>query len=934
MKKFLTLIIATLLISILAIGVFAAETTVYVEKDNINAVDTLENALITLDGNGGTIVIREDVTIDTALTIPEQDADLTITSEGGSIIFTSGTLTIEKNKNDNLFVFDVPVKTAANGLMIFAGFNSVHFTNNFTVDGNIHFFGGANAETPESNTTNGYVEEKTAMNAAIITTLPYTITVDNGVFGSFAGGCYRSAATSLIGSVAAPLTVTINGGTFNCTKAFSASDAIKGGRAFSLSGMSLLADDATLTINGGTFNTPIYVHAYIGETTTSASSPSLITKSDAKYYAADGNVTVNILGGTFTEGCVEISAEQTAASYNRLHRGNFDVTVGSDATFANTVFDATQVKAYTGETAVATLTYPASASITAKRFDVVNGAVKSYDEPIRIACVGDSITQGTGAKVGSVHDYENLAYPAQLLTKAVENGKDVIISNYGCGATGVMDYSGLYYRAGLAYVLSVEETDADYVIIGLGTNDAGEVANTAGQIKHFKDEYKDLVLSYEQNPNTKTVFGTSAIYRYRFAYNAVNTIRVLQDEVLTALKAEGKKCQYVDLYALLLEPALKGTLLSSDALHPDAEGYTYYADAIYDVLYNGVYADESFEKLSDIWVDGVNGTVDGDGSKDKPFKHMSLAFSHAAEEVTIHIVGSYEDTNFKKDGGYQWYSTTTPMNVKKITFVGEGENPEWKLSSKMFYLNSDVTFDNLNMYYSHGTGGDALYIFCQYNNVTFTETFKTPGTGYAILHAGYNVHNDIITQTRYTPAESVSSDKDCTITVNGGSFLYFLGGNLHFNNTSNANKAPYGIYSGNMTINIGKNVVFRDNYAGGALVGMNYMSGTVTANLDKWNKGQPVYTFSKLTNQSERAKDYDESNNTGTFTVNLGEGLTNSIVLASDLTGDLKVDVADVLTMLRYYLGGDMAGYDARTYYDRTDFNLINVVRLLKKTVK
>lgn len=930
MKHFLITITVFMLALVLSISTFASDTTVYVGGDSQGAVATFEEAVASLGGFGGTIVLCDDVTVSADFVIPEQDGDLTVTANGGSLVFTAGKLAIAKNTNENTFVFDAPIKTGDAGLFIFANFNSVHFTENFIVDGSVHFYGGADAETAPSHTTTGYVEEKKAMNEAAITTLPYTITVDNGVFGSFGGGSYRDVFDDIIGSVAAPLTVNINGGTFNGTKAINTGDAIKSGRAFSLSGMGLLADDATLTITGGTFNTPIYVHGYLGETGTTASAASQVTNSSPEYYAADGNVTITISGGTFAEGCTEISAEQTAASYNRLHRGNFTVTVTEGATFANTLFDATQVKGYENSDAKATVTYPETANISVKRFDVVNGEAVSYTEPIRIACIGDSITQGTGAKVNSVTDYENASYPAQLYKQAVANGDDAIISNYGCAATGVMNYGGLYYKAGLAYTLSVNETDATYVVIGLGTNDCGEAANTVGQLDHFRSEYKDLILAYEKNPSTVTVFGTSAIYRYRFAFNGVNVIRAMQDEVLTALKAEGKKCQYVDLYALLLDSALEGTLLSGDALHPDAEGYTLYADAIYNAVFDGVYFDEDFEKLSDIWVDQTNGTVDGDGSKGKPFKHMSLAFAHAADEVTIHIVGVYEDTNFKKGSDYYWYATVTPLNVSKITFVGEGEGAEWRLSSKLLYLSCDTTFDNLKMYYSHGDGGDALYVFCQYNNVTFTETVTTPGTGYVILYAGFCVHDDIITQTRYTPAESVSSDKDCTITVNGGSFLYFLGGNLHFNST-NADQAPYGVYSGDMTVNIGKNVVFRDNYAGGALVGMNYFTGTVTANINSWNKGMAVYAFSKLTNQSVCAKEYDESNNTGSFDVTLGEDLTNEIIIAGDLNADGVVNVADVLEMLRYNLNEDYSGYNAKRYYDFTELSVINIIRLLRK---
>ena len=286
MKHFLITIAVFMLALVLSLSTFAAETTIYVGSD----VATFEEAVDALGGFGGTIVLCDDVTVSADFVIPEQDGDLTVTANGGSLIFTAGKLAIAKNTNENTFVFDAPIKTGDAGLFIFANFNSVHFTENFIVDGSVHFYGGADAETGPSNTTTGYVEEKKAMNAAAITTSPYTITVDNGVFGSFGGGSYRDAFGDVTGSIAAPLTVNINGGTFNGTKAINVGDAIKSGRAFSLSGMGLLADDATLTITGGTFNTPIYVHGYLGETGTTTSASSQITNSSPEYYAADGKL--------------------------------------------------------------------------------------------------------------------------------------------------------------------------------------------------------------------------------------------------------------------------------------------------------------------------------------------------------------------------------------------------------------------------------------------------------------------------------------------------------------------------------------------------------------------------------------------------------------------------------------------------------------------
>lgn len=926
-KKLLLASLTTLLVLIFTLGIAAADVTVGSGKQ----YTTLDKAIAALDGNGGTVTVYGAVTVSSNLTVPEQANDLTIkAADGGSLNITASTVTFAKNENANVITLNLPVTTSANGLLIFGGFNSIVFGDSFVTNGTVNFYGGVDAESGKGIYTNTYVEEHKASNEAAITTLPYSITVNNGNFGIFAGGNRRAARECVYGSIAAKLDVTVNGGTFSPSITYGVGDALKLDGAFSLSGQSILADDATLTINGGTFNTPIYANAYIGINYTTASAASQVTNSSKDYYATDGDITVTVNGGTFTEKCFEISALQTAAAFNRLTRGNFTVSIGENALLADgIIIDATQVKAYDGDAKYATLSYANSATAVAKNFDIANGCENITKEPTRIACIGDSITQGTGSGT-----FDTKSYPAQLYTKLVGEGMDVIVSNYGCGGTKVANVQGLYYRDGLAYTISVNETDADIVILGLGINDRGFVGNTVSPRALFREEYQALIESYTNNPNTEKLYATTATYCYEYANEISQIVRFMQKDTIESMADEGnEKVAVIDLFELLLEDFIQKKGLGSDKLHPTAAGYTVYMNAIY----NAIFADEPvmgkpLEKSSDIYVDQANGTIFGKGTKDDPIKHLTIAYEMAdrdADVVTIHIVGTYTDDNLTTSTP----SNNTPLDLKKLRIVGEpdanGNKAKWILSSKYFLFNCDTELDNLIVQYS---GNTVIYFFGCFNSITFGENFETASHRYALFVAGHNVYNDDPTGLRYTTAEDISSDKDITINILGGKFLYVIAGNRHYNSADNAGFAPYGTYSGNMVFNVGENVfISHDSDSENALCGMNYLTGTITANINSWGEGIAIREYSEITKKSSAAENYDESNNTGKVIINLGENVNNSVIRSGDLNGDGNVDMLDTMTILKYLANGIPSDYDARYFYDRTEFSLIHVLRSLKK---
>lgn len=216
-KKLLFLFCSVLLCAGLVLG--AAAATVYVSEDANGTgesvespVGSLSRALDVLGQQGGTVVLLNAVHVPADLTVYEQTGDLTITAEGsGRLVMTGDILTFAKNCNDNLITIDTPLTTGEDGIVLFGGFNSIHFTKNFAVDGFVSFYGGVQA--PLASTADSY-EVNPDENLAVLTDLPYSITVDNGTFRIFQGGNYRYTTSCLIGSIAAELTVTINGGTF------------------------------------------------------------------------------------------------------------------------------------------------------------------------------------------------------------------------------------------------------------------------------------------------------------------------------------------------------------------------------------------------------------------------------------------------------------------------------------------------------------------------------------------------------------------------------------------------------------------------------------------------------------------------------------------------------------------------------------------------
>lgn len=183
---------------------------------------------------------------------------------------------------------------------------------------------------------------------------------------------------------------------------------------------------------------------------------------------------------------------------------------------------------------------------------------------VRVACVGDSITFGSG-----VEDREKNAYPS-VLGRLLGDGYSV--RNFGVsGATAQKRGDKPYWT--LDAFNDVAEFDPDIVVIKLGTNDS-KPHNWHGK-EFYETDLQALVEHFRELPQKPQVFLCTPAPVYKDAF----TIRqaVVRDEVVPAVQAVAERTEtpVIDLYRALWEKTD-----FPDGVHPNASGAAKIAEAV------------------------------------------------------------------------------------------------------------------------------------------------------------------------------------------------------------------------------------------------------------------------------------------------------------------------------------------------------------------
>lgn len=202
-------------------------------------------------------------------------------------------------------------------------------------------------------------------------------------------------------------------------------------------------------------------------------------------------------------------------------------------------------------------------------------AVTEEMQKVKIVCVGDSITYGSG--VGKRRKEQS--YPAVLQKRLGENYR---VLNYGLRSRTLLDYGAYPYTEEKEYQKTLKEK-ADIYIIMLGTNDS-KIKNW--NTDDYKEQLRAFVRSYQETGEGTKVYLMQPPRSFpdavtgKVRYGIHN--KRIANEIHKSVAEVGLECgaEVIDLYHLTERHAD----WFADGVHPNAEGYEKIADCIYKSL--------------------------------------------------------------------------------------------------------------------------------------------------------------------------------------------------------------------------------------------------------------------------------------------------------------------------------------------------------------
>jgi len=202
------------------------------------------------------------------------------------------------------------------------------------------------------------------------------------------------------------------------------------------------------------------------------------------------------------------------------------------------------------------------------------GFFKSTDknvinEPIKVACVGNSITYGY-----EIPNRDSLSYPARLQQML---GDGWIVGNFGISARTLM-YSGDLPYANEDVFIKAKEFNPDIVIIKLGTND------TKPQNWEHKDDfttdYKRFVSEFQNLDSSPLVVAVKVVPAFPERWGIRDSI--IKNELNPMIEQVAKELgiPLIDMHTPFID---KGELFP-DKIHPNIEGANLMAEKVYEFI--------------------------------------------------------------------------------------------------------------------------------------------------------------------------------------------------------------------------------------------------------------------------------------------------------------------------------------------------------------
>lgn len=448
-------------------------------------------------------------------------------------------------------------------------------------------------------------------------------------------------------------------------------------------------------------------------------------------------------------------------------------------------------------------------------------------EVITVACVGDSVTQGTGSSSASKY-----SYPARLQQML---GKGFKVVNCGKASSYVMDLDCVYnvkkssanlWYPNTAEYTKLKESDADIVIVMLGTNDARSMTTPAA-IDEFISSYKSLIADFQTMGSKPEIYLSSMIPATNADITNQGTVYILP-EVIKGI-ADELKLPFIpthenlhDYYYVMLD--------YNDRVHPNDSSYPALAQNFYHEVFNTAYKWDGADLLpranGDVVYVSNFGKVTNDGATpDTSVNNLGLAIAMLRENGgTVVVVGALDvkETHLVECGG----------NVTVTSVYGGVDyrevNGAQLLVGGGITLASPITFENLAI----KTTASGKSINCNYNDFTVLQGVTCTGVGDIAINVGYRIGAGALTP------EQVSSHSDTTVSIAGGTWSILRGGNMR---TAEGN--PIGTIDKGVkhTINISGGKFTYDGVNANTAVGMNGCDGDVYFNVSGGEFAGGVY---------------------------------------------------------------------------------------------
>ena len=187
----------------------------------------------------------------------------------------------------------------------------------------------------------------------------------------------------------------------------------------------------------------------------------------------------------------------------------------------------------------------------------------NYEGPVKVACVGDSITQGAGTR--------GATYPKQLQSFF---GDDWEVENFGVSGRTLMAKGDYPYTSEKAYQNALA-MKPDVVVIMLGTNDTKKQNWKFKQ--DFYSDYQQLVRSFQELESKPRIYVCRPVPVIGEGSFGITEAGIQEQIPQVNQLAEEMGLGVIDVYAALKDfPEL-----IPDRVHPNARGAKKIAEAVY-----------------------------------------------------------------------------------------------------------------------------------------------------------------------------------------------------------------------------------------------------------------------------------------------------------------------------------------------------------------